>query len=91
MAKREEKHSSQNYGPNVPTRRVNDCLVSEDARLHFVGSWAMPNCEYMLVIGAWLVRRNLDDSRRIPGLVVWKDETKHTKARSWKLCGQRAV
>jgi len=41
---------------------------------HFVGSWARLNCEYMPVIPAWLVRRNLDDPRRIPYLLVWKDE-----------------
>jgi hypothetical protein len=28
----------------------------------------------MPVIPAWLVRRNLDDPRKIPYLLVWKDE-----------------
>jgi hypothetical protein len=41
---------------------------------HFIGSWARLNCENMPVIPAWLVRSNLDDPRRIPYLLVWKDE-----------------
>jgi hypothetical protein len=41
---------------------------------HFIGSWARLNCENMPVIPAWLVRRCLDDPRRIPYLLVWKDE-----------------
>lgn len=41
---------------------------------HFIGSWARLNCEYMPVIPAWLVRSNLNDPRRIPYLLVWKDE-----------------
>jgi hypothetical protein len=40
---------------------------------HFIGSWARLNCENMPVIPAWLVRRCLDDPRRIPYLLVWKD------------------
>jgi hypothetical protein len=40
----------------------------------FIGSWARLNCEYMPVIPAWLVRSNLSDPRRIPYLLVWKDE-----------------
>ncbi len=38
------------------------------------GSWARLKCENMPVIPAWLVRRCLDDPRRIPYLFVWKDE-----------------
>jgi hypothetical protein len=41
---------------------------------HFIGSWARLNCENMPVIPAWLVRRNLNDPRKIPYLLVWKDE-----------------
>ena len=41
---------------------------------HFIGSWARLNCENMPVIPAWLVRSNLNDPRRIPYLLVWKDE-----------------
>jgi hypothetical protein len=41
---------------------------------HFIGSWARLNCEEMPVIPAWLVRSNLNDPRRIPYLLVWKDE-----------------
>jgi hypothetical protein len=41
---------------------------------HFLGFWARLNCENMPVIPALLVRRNLDDPRRIPYLLVWKDE-----------------
>ncbi len=41
---------------------------------HFIGSWVRLNCEEMPVIPAWLVRSNLDDPRRIPYLLVWKDE-----------------
>lgn len=41
---------------------------------HFLGFWARLNCENMPVIPAWLVRRNLDDPRRIPYLLIWKDE-----------------
>ena len=40
----------------------------------FIGSWARLNCENMPVIPAWLVRRCLDDPRKIPYLLVWKDE-----------------
>jgi hypothetical protein len=40
----------------------------------FIGSWARLNCENMPVIPAWLVRRCLDDPRRIPYLLVWKDD-----------------
>jgi hypothetical protein len=41
---------------------------------HFIGSWARLNCENMPVIPAWLVRSNFNDPRRIPYLLVWKDE-----------------
>ncbi len=41
---------------------------------HFLGFWARLNCENMPVIPAWLVRSNLNDPRRIPYLLVWKDE-----------------
>ena len=41
---------------------------------HFIGSWARLNCENMPVIPAGLVRSNLNDPRRIPYLLVWKDE-----------------
>ena len=40
----------------------------------FIGSWARLNCENMAVIPAWLVRRNFNDPRRIPYLLVWKEE-----------------
>lgn len=40
----------------------------------FIGPWARLNCEEMPVIPAWLVRRNLDDPREIPYLLVWKDD-----------------
>ena len=43
-------------------------------RGHFLGFWARLNCENMPVIPAWLVRSNLDDPRRIPYLLIWKDE-----------------
>ena len=41
---------------------------------HFLGFRARKNCEEMPVIPAWLVRRNLDDPRKIPYLLVWKDD-----------------
>jgi hypothetical protein len=41
---------------------------------HFLGFWARLNCETIPVIPAWLVRRCLDDPRKIPYLLVWKDE-----------------
>ena len=41
---------------------------------HFLGFWPRLNCENMPVIPAWLVRSNLNDPRRIPYLLVWKDE-----------------
>jgi hypothetical protein len=41
---------------------------------HFLGFWARLNCEEMPVIPAWIVRSNLNDPRRIPYLLVWKDE-----------------
>lgn len=40
----------------------------------FFGFWVRLNCENMPVIPAWLVRRCLDDPRRIPYLLIWKDE-----------------
>jgi hypothetical protein len=40
----------------------------------FLGSWARLNCENMPVIPALIVRRNLNDPRRVPYLLVWKDE-----------------
>jgi hypothetical protein len=39
----------------------------------FIGSWARLNCESMPVVPAWLLRRNLDDPRGIPYLLVWRD------------------
>ena len=41
---------------------------------HFLGFRARLNCENMPVVPAWLVRRSLNDPRRIPYLLVWKDE-----------------
>jgi hypothetical protein len=41
---------------------------------HFLGFWARLNCENMPVIPAWLVRSNLNDPRKIPYLLIWKDE-----------------
>lgn len=41
---------------------------------HFLGFWARLNCENMPVIPAWIVRSNLDDPRKIPYLLAWKDE-----------------
>ena len=43
-------------------------------RGRFIGFWARLNCEEMPAIPAWLVRSNLNDPRRIPYLLVWKDE-----------------
>lgn len=45
-----------------------------DRHQHFIGSWARLNCEDMPVIPAWLVRSNFNDPRKIPYLLVWKDE-----------------
>jgi len=39
----------------------------------FLGFWARINCESIPVIPAWLVRKNLDDPRRIPYLLLWLD------------------
>ena len=41
---------------------------------YFLGFWARLNCENIPVIPAWLVRSNLNDPRKIPYLLVWKDE-----------------
>src|ERR1700722_8993166 len=41
---------------------------------HFLGFSARLNCENIPVIPAWLVRCWLEDPRRIPYLLVWKDE-----------------
>jgi hypothetical protein len=41
---------------------------------HFLGFWAKLNCENMPVIPTSLVRSNLNDPRRIPYRLVWKDE-----------------
>lgn len=42
---------------------------------HFLGFWARLNCEEMPVVPAWLVRRNLDDPRKIPYLLIWQRES----------------
>jgi hypothetical protein len=39
----------------------------------FLGFRARKNCEEMPAIPAWIVRNNLNDPRRIPYLLVWKD------------------
>jgi hypothetical protein len=39
-----------------------------------LGFWARLNCEQMPAIPVWIVRTNLDDPRKIPYLLVWKDE-----------------
>lgn len=41
---------------------------------HFIGFWARLNCEEMPVIPAWIVRSNLDDPRKIPYLLIWRDD-----------------
>jgi hypothetical protein len=41
---------------------------------HFIGFRARLNCENIPVIPAWIVRRCLDDPRRIPYLLLWRDE-----------------
>lgn len=41
---------------------------------HFLGFRARLNCEDVPVIPAWLMRANLNDPRRIPYLLIWKDE-----------------
>src|SRR6266567_3995283 len=43
-------------------------------RGRFIGFWATLDCENMPVIPAWIVRANLNDPRKIPYLLVWKDE-----------------
>lgn len=40
----------------------------------FLGFWARLNCEHIPVIPAWLVQSNLNDPRRIPYLLIWKDK-----------------
>jgi hypothetical protein len=41
---------------------------------HFLGFWARLNCENIPVIPAWLVRSNINDPRRIPYLLIWRDK-----------------
>jgi hypothetical protein len=41
---------------------------------HFLGLGVRRNCENMPVIPAWVVRSNLNDPRRMPYLLIWKDE-----------------
>jgi hypothetical protein len=41
---------------------------------HFLGFRARLNCEEMPVIPAWIVRANLYDPRKIPYLLVWRDD-----------------
>ena len=41
---------------------------------HFLGFRARLNCENIPVIPVWLVRSNLNDPRRIPYLLICKDE-----------------
>jgi hypothetical protein len=41
---------------------------------YFLGFRARLNCENMPVIPTWLVRSCIEDPRRIPYLLVWKDD-----------------
>jgi hypothetical protein len=41
---------------------------------HFIGFWARLNCENIPVIPASLVRSNLNDPRKIPYLLIWRDD-----------------
>jgi hypothetical protein len=41
---------------------------------HFLGFRPRFNCERIPVIPAWVVRANFDDPRKIPYLLIWKDE-----------------
>jgi hypothetical protein len=41
---------------------------------HFLDFWARLNCEQMPVIPAWIVRANLNDPRKIPYLLVWRED-----------------
>ena len=43
------------------------------ADCRFLGFWARLSCENMAVIPAWIVRSNLNDARKIPYLLIWKD------------------
>ena len=47
---------------------------------HFLGYWARLNCESIPVIPAWLVRRCVDDPRRIRYLLLWKEDGKIKEA-----------
>ena len=57
----------------------------------FLGFWARLNCEHLPMIPAWLVRRNLDDLRRLPYLLLWKSERDGEIKEVVRLTCERAV
>lgn len=63
------------YSEAVETGKMKPgALLNDRSGMEVIGSWARLNCENMAVIPAWLMRSNLDDPRRIPYLLVWKDQ-----------------
>jgi len=57
----------------------------------FLGFWARLNCEHLPLIPAWLLRRNLDDLRRLPYLLLWKSERDGEIKEVVRLTCERAV